>query len=373
MLEQIASAFERQDYKTAANLIKKLLKQEPQNLWGRLYVGRLYEETGKFELAEDVYRQLLRQPTLNTRIATQARTGLQRLENRIKQQRETAIAQAKAIPDNNKPGLLILEPVSGEMRTKIVQNFARLMNIDAYTAQRQLPARFWRLHRLGSIGELQVYAQELQDVGIACFWVPLADIARIRVFQVQYFSALSPQPTVICQDEANQVGTLTFNWSDVAQRVEGRLPIFESVIDLDFRGRQERKEKTQDYIQIHDLHLPSRNCILRLCESSYQYQEGITALATSQALNQQSNRLNWNHLLQQLNQPLAQTPTWSDFTVFGEMVLEQSKTVVDTTHFLGGFDSHIRLSRRAETDWDPAFQLYSGLVFLRNQSLQTPA
>lgn len=372
MIEQIASAFERQDYKTAATLIKQLLQQEPQNAWGRLYVGRLYEETGKMELAEDVYRQLLRQTTLNTRIATQARAGLQRLEDKVKERRQSAIAHATALPENNKPGILILEPISGEVRPKIVQNFARLMNIDPYTAQRQLPSRFWRLHRRGSIGELQVYGQELQNVGISCFWVALAEIQKIRVFQVQYFQDLTPQATIICQDEANQTGTLTFSWSEVTQRVEGRLPIFESVVDLDFRGRQERKEKTQDYIQVHDLHLPERNCILRFGENHYQYQQCITAHSTPQALNQQSNRINWNNLMSHVNRHLAQTPTRSDFTVFGEMVLEQSKTVVDSTEFLGGFDSHIKISRRAETDWDPAFQLYSGLVFLRNQSLQAP-
>ncbi|PZV15213.1 MAG: hypothetical protein DCF22_07540 [Leptolyngbya sp.] len=40
MLDQVAAALERQDYQTAAQLLKELLKRSPQDPWVQLYVGR---------------------------------------------------------------------------------------------------------------------------------------------------------------------------------------------------------------------------------------------------------------------------------------------------------------------------------------------
>ncbi|NEQ23967.1 MAG: tetratricopeptide repeat protein, partial [Microcoleus sp. SIO2G3] len=83
MIDQVADAFERKDYRTAARLLKQLVKQEPTNPWVRLYVGRLHEETGKLESAETVYRQLL-QGTTNPKIMAQARQGLGRLSHNLR-------------------------------------------------------------------------------------------------------------------------------------------------------------------------------------------------------------------------------------------------------------------------------------------------
>jgi hypothetical protein len=49
---------------------------------------------------------------------------------------------------------------------------------------------------------------------------------------------------------------------------------------------------------------------------------------------------------------------WSDFTLFGE-------TLLDQTEMLGQIQSHIHLFRREKTNWDPAFHLYSGLAFTK--------
>lgn len=364
IIDRITDAFKRQDYRTAANLLQQLLKQEPQHPWGRLYLGRLYEQTGKPDLAEDIYRLLLRQ-AINSKIAAQARSGLQRLEDRDKQRRTEAIAQAAVKPENAKRGILIVEPLTDTTRRQAVQNFARIMRLDPHMAQMQLPTRYWRLQRLGKIGELHVYATELQNAGIPAFCVSLEAIQNIQVFQVDYFQAVSSQPTVVCRDDSAQPVTLTFDWGEVTQRVEGGLPIFESVVDLDARGRLERKEKTQDYARVYDLHLPSRNCLLRLCDRSYQFSQSVAIGSSQDTHKQLSNRLNWNNLINFLNRQLSKTQIWSDFTVFGQMALEQAKIVIDPTDFLGGITSHINLFRRAETDWDPAFQLYSALVFLR--------
>lgn len=313
-------------------------------------------------MAEKIYRHLLRN-AINSKIAALARSGLQRLETREKQRLKQAIARANSQPENTKSAVLIIEPVTGENRRQIAQQFAKIVGLDPYTAQIQLPSHHWRLHLTGRLGELQVYGQELREAGIPAFWASLEEIENLRVFQVNYFQAISPQPTVICQNEASQVGTIGFDWSEVAQRVEGRLPIFESVVVLDARGRQQRQEQIQDYVQVCDLHVPNRKCLLRLCNINYQFQDDLALTAGERQ--EVSNRLKWNNLIDLLNTQLRETPVWSDFTSFGEMALQQAKILVDPTELLGGITSNIHISRRSETDWDPAFQLYSALVFLK--------
>ena len=352
MIEQIAAAFERKDYRTATELLKQFLKESPQNPWGQFYWGRLHEVSGKLEAAAIVYRQLLR-GTTNAKIVTQARLGLQRLEAEEQEQRQRAIAQATADPSNAEVGVLVLEPVASDIRTVAAQKFAQIMQIDPYTARLQVPTRGWRLYRTGPIGELRFLGQNLRSAGVPCFWAILAEIQKIRVFQVSYFQSATPQAVVVCQNEQGQLGSVTFNWSEVTQRVPGLLPIFEQVVDLDHRGKLKRKTQTQDYAQFCDLHLPQRRCILRLHDQGYQFQRGVEIAPKP---GQTTTRINWNSLLSFLDQQLPQARVWSDFTSF-------ASTVLDQTELLGRIKSHIHVFRRNETSWDPAFHLYSGLVF----------
>jgi hypothetical protein len=46
------------------------------------------------------------------------------------------------------------------------------------------------------------------------------------------------------QNEQGQLGSLTFDWSEVTQRVEGLLPLFDQVVDRDARGNFKRKTQT---------------------------------------------------------------------------------------------------------------------------------
>jgi len=59
MIEQVAAALERKDYRTAAELLKQLLKESPQNPWEQFYLGRLHEVWQVVD-SQKVYRQLLR-------------------------------------------------------------------------------------------------------------------------------------------------------------------------------------------------------------------------------------------------------------------------------------------------------------------------
>lgn len=355
-LEQVAAAFDSKDYRTAAQLLKTLRQRMPENPWVQLYVGRLHEVSGKLAAAESAYRQLLRN-SLHPKVATQARQGMQRVEAIVKAQRQQAIAEATADPANTELGFLMLAPVAGEARSIAAQNFARIMKLDAYTARMQLPSRSWQLYRTGPIGELQVYGQELQSAQIPAFWVSLADIEKLRVFRVLHFQSVAPQITVVCQNEFDQVGSLTFEWSEVTRRVEGLLPIFGDVIDQGAWGKLQWKEQTQDYAHIWDLHIPGRQSILRFCDSNYLFQED--AAIADQVTPQTTTRINWNHLIDFLNQKLPNLETWSDFTGFAE-------TTADHIPPLSRIKPQIDIERKAETHWDPAFQLYSALVFLQS-------
>jgi Tetratricopeptide repeat len=355
MLEQVASAFENKDYKTAAKLVKQLLKESPEDPWARLYAAKLYEIHEKHPEAEKIYRCLLRDTT-NSKIVTQARQGLQRLQEIEKQERQQAISEATADPNNTEPGLLILEPISNELKTEAAQQFAKIMQIDPYSARLLLPSRGWKLYRTGAIGELKFYGTQFLNAGIACFWAKISDVQKIEVLQVDYFQESISGASIVCRNPNGQIGSLNFDWSEVTARVVGLLPIFEQVVNVNNRWQVERKTKTQDYFQFCDLHLAKRRCIIRIHDHGYNFQEGIK-IANEPSKN--TNRINWNSLSQWLEQKTLRAKTWSDFTPFGE-------TVLDYKELLGQIDSQIHLFRRESTLWDPAFQLYSGLVFVKN-------
>lgn len=352
MIEQVAIAFERKDYHTAAKLLQQLVKESPDHPWVQFYVGRLYEVSGKQQDAEKIYRQLLRSTT-NHKIVAQARQGLQRLQEIEQEQRQRAIAKATAEPNNTEPGLLVIEPISNELKAIAAPKFAQIMQLDAYTARLLLPSRHWKLYRSGQLGELKYYGEQLQQAGIPCFWASIAAIEQIQVFQVEYFSESTLQTTVVCRNQENQLGSLTFNWSEVQARVVGLLPIFEQVVDFNAQRKLERKTQTQDYAQFCDLHIPGRHCILRLSDNSYQFQQGVEIAAQA---SQNTIRINWNQVIHWLEQYLPQVHVWADFTPFAE-------TILDQTELLSNITPHINLLRREQTNWDAAFHLYSGLVF----------
>ncbi len=378
-IHQIASALDSQEYKQAAKLIKQLQTESPENPWVKYYMARYYELTNNPEKAETTYKQILRDIT-NPKIVSQARQGIQRIETAAENRREQAIETAKNDPNNLEPGLLILEAVSPEDKAAAVQNISRIFKTDTYTTRMQIQSRGWRLYKTGPIAEIQIYGQELLNAGIPVFWGTLADIQKIQIFQVQNFQSLSP-PAVVCKDTLDRLGSIEFNWSEVSQIVEGALPIFIDVMDYSPNRRNDEfrhKEITQDYAQICDLHIPSRNCILRICDQSYEFQQGIDFTQTladiptsvnpknqkfrpknSQQIPPSTTRINWNHLLEMLDQQLDVT-VWSEFTPFAE-------TVLDYTNMLSNIDAHIDIDRKSETPWDPAFQLYSGLAFLKNR------
>jgi hypothetical protein len=158
------------------------------------------------------------------------------------------------------------------------------------------------------------------------------------------------------------VGEIQFAWSEVSQWVEGSLPIFERVIDTDVLRQvtqRQRGEETQDYALICDLHLSQRNCILRLCDRTYQFQSGIDVMADGNGLDEGTLRIHWNHLLSWFKQSLPEQPHYSEFLPFAE-------TAIEFPHLLNQIDPNFYLLGQEGSLWNPAFQLYSGLAFLRS-------
>jgi hypothetical protein len=140
--------------------------------------------------------------------------------------------------------------------------------------------------------------------------------------------------------------------------VEGLLPIFGEVADVDARRKQIRKIGILDYVQVIDLHLPRRNAIVRICDRHYDFQRGIPFIKRESGKEiRTTNRDNWNHLDRYLEEKLPRVAIRSDFQPFAE-------TTADFYELLKAIDPRLDLLRIEESYWDTAFQLYSGLIFL---------
>jgi hypothetical protein len=359
MLEPLVDAFNRQDYDTAAHVLQHLKQQFPDHPWLIFYTARLHEALHEWPQADVMYRQMLRETT-NPKIALQARQGLERLDLLAQEQRQQAIQNATAEPSGSKPGFLVLESLSPEQKNAVIPAFSRLMKLDLYTARVHLSHRGWRLYRCSSIGELEFYIQALRRANIPAFAVGLEAIRSIRVFRVLFLRSLNPKAVVICQNESNQAGSLDFEWSEVSAQVSGLLPLLEQVVDLGPWNRLKRKEATQDYAQIYDLHLPKRNCILRFCDRTYDFKKGIALRPQSEDLttSQTTIRLNWEALLSQLRRNLNEIPHYCEFAPFAESAFEHIAQ-------FNSLNTHIQLFQQEQALWDRAFHIYSSAAFLK--------
>ena len=357
--EHVLTALAQHEFTKAAQLLKQWQRQNSRDPWLPLAVGRYLEATDRLEQAEATYRQVLQQGGA-PRLITQARQGLRRLQETQSQLREHALSRAKAQFGAEDWALLLLKPVQGEARQMATQGLAKIMQLDVYSARMLVPGKYWRLYRVGASGELQFFAKALQENHTPAFWFPFEPIRSLPVFEVKYIQQLYPEVQVICQNPVGQLGTLSFSWTEVSQRVLGKLPIFESVVDLGPWGKLERKEKTQDYAEALDLHLFERSSILRLCNYTYQYNHGVPLeSSTDTAGRLHTAQQKWTNLLSQIGTHLS-TPCWTDFTGFGESAIE-------FMNLLPSFKAHLTLRRKRPSNWDCSFHLYSYLRYLHHQ------
>lgn len=363
METNVAAALEVQDYQQATALLKQWQKKEPDSPLLRLHVAKLQEQTNKPNAAKKNYLELLKH-SANAKVIRQARAGLQRIEDAQKEAKAKALADAKLAVGGEELAILAIASLpnasqsfaqssaASAQQKAAIDSIAKVFDLDPYTARLKLPNSGFRIHRISSWGEVSYYAQQL---AAPTFCTRISQIKSLQTFQAAYFERLSPNPVLVCKNAEGQLGQIKFDFAEVSQIVSAQLPVFEQVVDLGNWGRTVHKEKVQDYAQVLDLHIPGRQIVLRLCDRLYQYQKGF-ALTKAAELN---SRIQWNELRSQLTQAIN-GPHHSDFARFGKSVLE-------FIPLLPAISANLDLDRRAPSDWDLAFHLYSSLCYF-NQS-----
>lgn len=364
-LEAVAQSFDRGDYRSATRQLKQLWELQPENPWVQLYRGRLYEVAGNLSQARATYQHLLKAVS-SPKVMAQARQALDRVAILAQEQRSREIALSIASPEQQHQGLLILEAIPSESRPQASQSFAQIMDIDPYSARMHLPHRGWRIYRMGAIGTLKLYGQRLRDRGIPTFWVTQQCFSQPQLLHVQALQSDSPTLELLCTNPEGKSGILRFDWSEVDQAVKGRLPIHDRVLEFDpLRreiSRRSRHEEVRDYALVLDLHLKARNCILRFCDRTYQFNQGMD-FTPDIPLAQTVTRSQWNGISDWITQNLRQTPIWDEFNAFRETAIEFPHLLksIDPGFYLQGQDKRESLSRT-----NPAFHLYSVLAFYRS-------
>lgn len=356
METQVIAALAVSDFKQANRLLKEWQSHEPDSLLLRLYVAQLQERTNRVDAAEGTYLALLKKMP-GSKVMKQARAGIARIQAQRSAQREAeksqALSEAKQVVGADALSLLTLAPPELAQQKEAIATLSQVFDIDIYSARLKLPSQGIRLYRTGTYGELSYFAKALKPIPTTV--TKVEDIQTLQTFQVCYFETVLPQPTVVCKNNDGQTGKISFDWREVKQRVSGQLPIFEQVIDIGHWGRTVHKEKVQDFVQVTDLHLPKRKIVLRVCDRVYQYTEGA-ALGNKSEVN---SRIRWNNLTQQLAQAIK-APHQNKFTRF-------SKSALEFITILPTINPNLDIDRRAPSDWDQTFHLYSSIHYFNLQ------
>ena len=355
MYDLVSAALGAQQLTQAAQLLKQWQQKQPQDPWLKLALGHYWEAKAELEKAQVSYARLL-QTTANTKVLSQAREGIQRVRDQLAKQREHDLSAAKQQPGATAAAALVLEPVVGDRREAAALGLAKVMQIDAYSARTRLPSKFWRLLRVGAAGEMQYFSEQLRAANTPARWLTIDQVKGLTTFRVLAIQTLSPQLTVICQNSAGQRGSIQLTWGDITQWVVGQLPIYESVVDLDARGKLKRKDATQDHSELIDWHLHGRGCVLRFCDRAYKYRDSTPLPPAATFPSPLIAATAWKAMKGHFADCIAAPPI-TDFTGFGESAL-------DFIELLPPFATHIELGRAQPSAWDSTFHLYSSLRFL---------
>jgi hypothetical protein len=367
-LENLISMFEQQlgrkDLPAATQTLQQLLKVNPNAPQVQIATADLYKIAGNPEQAETIYRDVLKSCT-QTKLLAQARKGLKEIEDADLKQHQDGIAQAIAAVGGQNLGFLAIHPVPGDRKQDAAAKLAKIFRIDLYTAKIQIPSRNLKVLRIGRLGEMQFYGQNLTDAGIPALWTSLSAISAINVHTVAYFEPAPDKSGIyaVCSPEPGKDRNpyqIKFSWSDVRQRVYGLLPTYGEVVTVDAKHQLVRKQEVLDLVRICDLHLQAQNCILRFHDNCYQFAEGIQ-FEVKRSLEHIAPTVEerWQSLITWLSNSTPQVQGKDDFNDFAEMLLAYPD-------FLKEIDPKIDLFRAQESLWDNCFQIYSGTIFQCN-------
>ncbi|MEE3718474.1 tetratricopeptide repeat protein [Tumidithrix elongata RA019] len=356
-MQDLVAAFESQfaqkQFSAASVTLKQLLKDYPDDLQLQVLLARFYDATGKPEKAETIYRNLLRSQT-QSKLLNQARQGLKAIEDAEIKQRKDRIAKALGILGGESQGLLAVRPIAPEVRDRIVEKFARIFRLDLYSAKFKLPSRNLKILRTGTVAEMQVYAEELNSIDIPARAVSLDAIAKIAVYNIDYFEL----PSIHQVHAIHNDGAIAFRLDEVKARVEGIIPTFGQVVTVDAKHKLVWKDQILDRVRFCDFHIPERNCILRFHDNHYKFDRGMQ-LQVKKSLDHLAPTVQerWVALMQWVEQSFPEVPVHNDFTPFADMAMAYSETLKEIEH-------HIDLLRHKPSLWDNCFQLFSGMIFL---------
>lgn len=354
MLKEIEEAFSQKDYQKAEFLLDQLKEKEGKNPWFQYYQARLEESKNKLEQAEQYYLKILRDNIhLNLQLSSKIRNGINRIKAIKNEQKEMALKTFQEIPDSEEWGVLILAPMAVEEKKEAAQKMAKILETDVYSARLLIPSRSLKFYRSGKLGELKYYESQLNEASIPNFCFSFKEINNVSVYQVKYIESLSPKLILVCEDNRQQEKKINIQWTDIKTRIEALLPLFESSVHVGRQGKLERKITTLDYVQFCDLHLKNNNIILRFNDYNYQFNQGVNFGDKENTI-----KTKWAKLCQLFQAEIPSIPVWSDFTLFGEGLMQFSE-------MLKQINSQVKLFRREETPWDAAFQLYSAVIFLK--------
>jgi Tetratricopeptide repeat len=365
MLEQVEAALQRRDYRTASNILTKMAEKQPNDFQVKLYSGKLQEATNQLEDAEQIYRQLMQDDLVDPKILQAARQGIKRIRAARSAKIETLRKSAtqdfianESKTDDPAAGMLILEPVAAAEKTAMALKFAQIMKIDPYNARLLLPSRSSRVYRTGNMGEMSFYEHLLQASGIPAFALSINQLNQPEIIQVKSIESFRPKARITALNGYGTDFSRSYHWSEVKTVVQGLIPIFEEITETTAattKTKVQYKSQILDYVQVWDLHLPRIQVILRICSQNYAFALGEKKAGIV------SNRENWQRLIEKIREHIPNIQHWNEFTPFAETALDYPDT-------LEKMPAHLQLVRRQPSNWDQAFQLYSGAIFSRHLS-----
>ena len=341
--------------------IQSQLNQMPDHPQLLIWQGRLAYAQGQVSTAEAIFRQVLKNYTQPS-ILAEARKGLKTIEDaEVERRRNRAQAIAHTVQGQGFLALLPVDPAHLELHSPIVTKLARILRTDLYTAKFLLPTQRLKIIRTGAIAELQAYGEEMRESGIPCMWVALKHIRDLDICLVDHFNLLG-------LGEIQAVGKdreVVFHMSQVSRRIQGILPTYGGVCEINRKYQVVHKEQILDRVRICDLHLPHHNLILRFHDNNYNFGQGIQ-LDIPRPLSHVLPTIHerWQALMAWFDGFLEFTTVDEDFGKFAEMVMLFPNLVKEV-------EPRVHLVRPKPQMIDNCFEIYSATQFFHDRDRST--